>query len=109
MRCRLPDISVDEGVAGLAPPSWYLLKTRAAGRRGASLLEKAVLRDLVVKRFPWTRLQLASGRYLAAWVPLRYVAPGAWRSLSALQRLRSHRCRQRLQRHLDRILRGWCA
>jgi hypothetical protein len=105
-RCRVPDISVDASVAGPASPAWYVLRTRMAGRGGASLLEKAVLRDLTVKRFSWTRFQLASGRYVAACVPLHYVTPGAWKPLLALQRTRSRRCRRRLQTHLDRILRG---
>merc|ERR1712093_764695 len=104
-RCRLPDISVDSGVAGTAVPAWYVLRTRAAGRGGASLLERAVLHDLSVKQFPWTRLQLASWRYVAAFIPLRYVVPGAWTPLQALQHVRRERFRHRLERHLDRILR----
>merc|ERR1712083_690398 len=96
-RSSLPEISVTAGVAGPAAPAWYLLRTRTAGRGGASLIERAVLRDLTTRQFPWTRVQLASGRHLAACVPLRYVTPVLWRPLLALQRSRPHRCRKRLQ------------
>lgn len=94
-RCKLPDVALGMGVGG--SPTWRLLRTRAAGRGGASLVEKAVLHVLAARRIPWTRVQLASGRYVAAWVATR---ASAWKSLSRF------RCRPRLRHHLASFLRG---
>jgi len=96
-RCALPDVALGMGNGGT--PTWRLLRTRAAGWGGASLVEKAMLHALTAARIPWTRVQLASGRYVAAWVarPPRAIA---WKSLTRC------RCRPRLRHHLDRFLRG---
>merc|ERR1719456_1636336 len=96
-RCSLPDVAL--GMRAGRSPTWHLLRTRAAGRGGASLVERAMLRALAAGRIPWTRVQLASGRYLAAWVarPPRAIA---WKSLARF------RCRPRLRHHLARFLPG---
>jgi len=96
-RCTLPDVALGMGNGGT--PTWRLLRTRAAGWGGASLVEKAMLHTLTATRVPWTRVQLASGRYVAAWVarPPRAIA---WKSLTRC------RCRLRLRHHLDRFLPG---
>merc|ERR1719359_1678443 len=68
-RCSLPDVAL-RMTAGRSPTRqrWYLLRTRAAGRGGASLVERAMLRSLTAGNIPWTRVQLPSGRYLVAWI-----------------------------------------
>merc|ERR1719387_507712 len=96
-RCRLPDVALSMGGGG--SPAWRLLRTRAAGCGGASLVEKAMLHTLAAGRIPWTRVQLASGRYVAAWVA-RLPRAIAWKSLARF------RCRPRLRRHLARFLPG---